>query len=188
MLVILTIPVSMRACFDLKKKVNSLYYDLDTMAKKAELIFHKSYLEFNVRKTIPEIITFNGKTYTMTSIESSAFYGCSNLEKIICRAKTLPSLESDAFAGDILYYTNLYVPLSVVDEYSHTLPWKRFFFVLPIEPSTVVTIGNYFREYGEDNPIFDYTVESVPRCRKRRGYANHYPYTANHHPQQLYDT
>ncbi len=47
---------------------------------------------------IPEIVTYEGKTYSVTSISRSAFYGCSGLTSV-----TIPNsvtyIDGDAFAN-----------------------------------------------------------------------------------------
>ena len=47
---------------------------------------------------IPETVTYNGKTYSVTSIGGYAFYGCSGLTSVII-PNSVTSIGSDAFVG-----------------------------------------------------------------------------------------
>ncbi len=76
-------------------EIDGIYYNLVTKAKEAEVALKPSgYYSGDI--VIPEKVTYNGIVYSVTSIGSSAFYGCSGLTSI-----TIPnsvfSIGEDAF-------------------------------------------------------------------------------------------
>ena len=97
---------------------------------------------------IPETVTYEGTTYTVTGIGHTAFYGCTNvnyvslpktiknieyrafvgctsLENIICYATDPPTLSSEAFTG-LFDKVTFWVPSSAVDTYKARTVWKNF--------------------------------------------------------------
>ena len=97
---------------------------------------------------IPETVTYEGTTYTVTGIGHTAFYGCTNvnyvslpktiknieyrafvgctsLENIICYATDPPTLSSEAFTG-LFDKVTFWVPSSAVDTYKARTGWKNF--------------------------------------------------------------
>ena len=98
---------------------------------------------------IPETVTHDGTTYTVTGIGSTAFYGCTavthvslpktltridsqaftgctSLNSVYCHAMTPPALNSSAF--DATAYSNVlvYVPASVTSAYASADNWSSF--------------------------------------------------------------
>ena len=98
---------------------------------------------------IPETVTHDGTTYTVTGIGSTAFYGCTavthvslpktltridseafagctSLNSVYCHAMTPPALNSTAF--DATAYSNVmvYVPASVTTAYASAENWSSF--------------------------------------------------------------
>ena len=53
-------------------KIGNLYYDLNDQSLMAEVVYHPNY-EYKGDIVIPSYITYNNKTYTVTSISNSAF-------------------------------------------------------------------------------------------------------------------
>ena len=63
--------------------VNNIYYNItSSSASEVEVTYqgstHYSYNEYKGAVTIPSSVTYNGTTYSVTSIGSRAFYGCTN--------------------------------------------------------------------------------------------------------------
>ena len=97
---------------------------------------------------IPETVTYEGTTYTVTGIGHTAFYGCTNvnyvslpktiknieyrafvgctsLENIICYATDPPTLSSEAFTG-LFDKVTFWVPSSALDTYKARTVWENF--------------------------------------------------------------
>jgi hypothetical protein len=66
--------------------INGIFYNLNTGNKTAEVTYrgddHYSYNEYSGSVTIPETITYNSQTYSVTSIGDFAFNECSGLTSV----------------------------------------------------------------------------------------------------------
>lgn len=85
----------------------------------------------------------------VTTIESTAFYGCQNVTKITigkrikkigygafsripeltdvyCQAEKVPETDVNAFASSYIEYAMLHVPEAAVEAYRTVEPWNRF--------------------------------------------------------------
>jgi hypothetical protein len=60
----------------------------------------------------------------VTSIEFSAFLGCSSLKSCYCAAKTPPTLGSNVFSNSGI--TNIYVPTASVSAYKSASGWSDY--------------------------------------------------------------
>ena len=76
-------------------EVNGIYYNLITKAKQAEVTYGDKQYTGSV--TIPESFTYDGVTYSVTSIGECAFYNCSSLTSV-----TIPN--SVTSIGDWAFY------------------------------------------------------------------------------------
>lgn len=61
------------------------------------------------------------------------------------------------FNNSDVQYATLIVPDEAYDAYSTTAPWSEFGTILKMSEASVVTANSYTREYGEQNPTFEYT-------------------------------
>ena len=76
-------------------EINGIYYSLDTDNKTAEVISNPNKYSGDVN--IPESVTYNSKTYKVTSIGDRAFYGCSGLTSIVI-PNTVTCIDDRAFS------------------------------------------------------------------------------------------
>ena len=70
---------------------------------------------------------------SVTSIGDFAFSECPNLIDVTCYAEKVPSTESNTFENSYIEYATLHVPLSAINEYNTTEPWKNFKIIEAIE-------------------------------------------------------
>ena len=81
-------------------QINGIYYDFS--GTKATVTFLSSLSSFNKNAytgaiTIPKSVTYNGKTYSVTSIGEDAFLGCSGLKSVTI-PNSVTSIGSSAFS------------------------------------------------------------------------------------------
>ena len=109
---------------------------------------------------------------SVTQIGGSIFEFCYCLKEIHCESPIPPTTESGIFGGEQLYQVGdewvrtlwpgiLYVPKGSLEAYKNT-PWNIVENILEEESETsddiVVSVNNFNRMYGENNPIFTYVV------------------------------
>ena len=144
-----------------RSEVNGIYYIPRTASRQVSVTStpnnppHEG--KYSGEKIIPETISIDGTTYSVTSIEDEAFansnaltkvsipntvttigeyafMNCSSLSRITCLATTPPSCKSNAFWGGIFYSCPLYVPYySSVSIYRNTDPWRNFYEIVWLE-------------------------------------------------------
>ena len=99
-----------------KVEIDGIWYNLVPKAKQAEVTFkgdsYDSYNdEYSGSITIPATVTQNGVAYSVTSIGSSAFFGCSSLTAITI-SEGVTSIEDYALCG-CSSLTTITIPESV---------------------------------------------------------------------------
>lgn len=103
---------------------------------------------------------------SLTTIGREAMRNCSGLMEIRVVNKEVPELKgSDVFAGITVYTCKLYVPAGTKTKYAQSAQWKAFKnddFDNIIEYGSSVKVRNTIRKYGEENPIFVYSVSGDP--------------------------
>ena len=93
-------------------EVDGIYYNIHTEERSVEVTSSGSYYNsYNGSVVIPESVTYNGVTYSVTSIGNSAFYDCTGLTSI-----TIPN--SVTSIGNSAFYncsglTSITIPNSV---------------------------------------------------------------------------
>ena len=119
-------------------KIDGIWYNLVSKAKQAEVInFYDD--EYSGSITLPATVTYNGVTYSVTSIGSSAFSGCNDLTTI-----TLPegvtSIGSSAFSG-CSSLTDITIPASVtsIGEYAFYNCYRLYAITIP---ESMTSIGS----------------------------------------------
>lgn len=65
-------------------------------------------------------------------VSNRMFFGCINLQTIICRAKKAPVIEKYAFTGVDLQKCTVYVPAESIENYRKNEDWKVFRNIKPI--------------------------------------------------------
>ena len=63
------------------EKIDGIYYNLDTNAKTATVVFHVRYL-YSGEVVIPSSVTHEGVDYSVTRIEGNAFRGSADLTSV----------------------------------------------------------------------------------------------------------
>ena len=76
--------------------IDGIYYNLDTSTRKATVTYGDA--EYKGSVTIPETVTYNGVTYSVTSIGNGAFYYCSGLTSVTI-PNSVTSVGAWAFIG-----------------------------------------------------------------------------------------
>ena len=108
-----------------------LYYNItsDVEPYTVEVTYHSSSYPYNegvaiTTATIPETVTYNGTTYSVTSIGNYAFLECSSLDTLTCLAMTLPALGEDVFYR--CDNPTLFVPCAALSKYQLHEQWGKF--------------------------------------------------------------
>lgn len=92
--------------------------------------------------TIPKTVTYNGKTYSVTSIGDAAFYGCYGLESIVLKTATPPAAGGSLVSDYSLNGGCLYVPCGAVRAYQKAKEWRKFTQKQTFFPHTVSIAAN----------------------------------------------
>ena len=78
--------------------IDDIYYNIDFGTKAATVTESANSYSGNI--VIPETVTYSGVTYTVTSIERSAFYKCTGLTSVTI-PNSVTSIERSAFSDCI---------------------------------------------------------------------------------------
>ena len=82
-------------------EVDGIYYNKNSDGTSVSVTYKGSYYysydnEYSGTVTIPASVTYSGKTYSVTSIGSSAFEDCSGLTSVVI-PNSVTSIDSSAF-------------------------------------------------------------------------------------------
>ena len=137
------------------------------------------YAGYRDQVIIPETVTYNDVTYTVTEIGAHAFeecsemttisipntvteineyafWGCSSLQSVTCFAITTPLMNGSYFFSK---YNNLYVPIVSLEEYKSASVWKNFSNIIGFGQNTF-SIADHTTLYG-DTIVIPVTMENV---------------------------
>ena len=112
--------------------------------------------------TIPETVTYNGTTYSVTSIGKSAFKwcfsltsvtihtsvtsigksafrGCSSIADIYCYATTPPVCDDDNIFSGVNKLCHIHVPAGTITNYQVATGWRYFSKFLEISEETAIS-------------------------------------------------
>ena len=124
---------------------NGIYYKITDKTNNFVAVTHRGnsyddYEEYSGAVTIPSFITYNEKTYKVTSIEDLAFASCSNLTSITI-PNSVTSIGKGAF-GDCSNLKSITIPESVtsIGEYAFYNCSSLNSITIP---NSVTSIGNY---------------------------------------------
>ena len=125
-------------------EINGIYYNfLDDKTNEVEVTFrgssYDSYNEYSGSITIPSTVTYNGTTYSVTTIGDGAFYWCAGLTSVII-GNSVKSIGDNAFAY-CFGLTSVTIPNSVT-----SIGIGAFYYCSGL---TSVTIGNSVTSIGE---------------------------------------
>ena len=112
---------------------------------------------------------------SITDVGAGAFSGCVNLMEVYCLGNEpanlygafargyTQSLATTQFQGVDLDRCVLHVPFVALERYRQAPGWQEFSHIEGVhgddDPPVTVTAVNYSREYGEANPLLEFTIE-----------------------------
>ena len=80
-------------------EVGGIYYNMNSDGTSVSVTYRNSnYKSYSGAVAIPPTVTYNTKTYNVTSIGISAFHGCTGLTSITI-PESVTSIGSSAFSG-----------------------------------------------------------------------------------------
>ena len=95
---------------------------------------------------------FNGCTNLTTLYIGSgvssiglAFKNCTEITDVYCYPESVPNTNPNAFSGSYIEYATLHVPVSSLDDYNITEPWKSF--------NSIVAIDHIKGDANRDNNV-----------------------------------
>ena len=127
-------------------EVGGIYYNItDEANNKVSVTYRGSYDytysdEYSGAVTIPSSVTYNGKTYSVTSIGDNAFWGCTNLTSITI-PNSITSIGSWAFET-CQSLTSITIPNSVTS-IGEAAFWNCSSLASITIPNSVTSIGQY---------------------------------------------
>ena len=97
------------------------------------------------------------------------FHGCSSLKDFYCTSPEFIRVGNQlTFEGASLSNATLHVPASLLEQYKNAYVWKNFGSIIALKEGdpgyeaplddVTLTVNNYTRVYGDDNPTFEFTV------------------------------
>ncbi len=148
----LVLAASMGIVYASDTQVDGIWYDFDSSTKTASVTYSN---EYSGSVIIPETVTYNGITYSVTSIGSYAFYECSSLTSVTI-PNCVTSIGNSAFRGcDSLSKTNYtgdiagWCNIKFANYYANPMCYSRNFYINDQEikdlviPNNVTSIGSY---------------------------------------------
>ena len=140
--ILLTLLMSMMGivAFAYNAKVDGIYYNFSGTEATVTYLYssNSNYSAYSGNVDIPETVTYNGTTYSVTSISEQAFMYCENLSSVTI-PKSVTSIGSSAFFG-CKSLTCITIPNSVTSVGESAFAGCRGLTVVTI-PNSVTSIG-----------------------------------------------
>ena len=95
---------------------------------------------------------------TLTRLEQNAFYSCTGLTELRTYALTPPTVGEGALGGIYADKCQLAVRRNMMPAYQASMGWNIFSTNMR-EFYTIIKPRNATREYGDENPVFGYSIE-----------------------------
>ena len=142
-LLLLLLVASMSVIYASDTQVDGIWYDFDSSTKTASVTYRGSYCfsyegEYSGSVVIPETVTYNGTTYSVTSIGEEAFYYCTSLTSVTI-PNSVTSIGKYAF-DDCTSLTSITIPNSVTSIGDNAFEDCSSFTSVTI-PNSVTSIG-----------------------------------------------
>jgi hypothetical protein len=172
-------------------EIDGIWYNLDPMAKKAEVT--KNPNEYSGNVEIPPSVTYKDINYIVASIGESSFWedsnltsvtipnsvtsigdyafeGCWNLRDIYYWAEDVPYIEDSTFESSLYIAATLHVPAVSVDAYKQTYPWSKFINTVPLtdddpKPTSILSLKTNDNIY----PVDIYSIDGKRKSQPQRG-------------------
>lgn len=144
-------------------EVDGIYYNITSSTNKTVEVTYRGYdcdsysNEYSGAVTIPESVTYNGKTYSVTSIGDDAFYNCSGLTSVTSSmpANKLFPIDSGTFNDVDTDQCTLYVPKGAKETYATMGGWNVFENIVEIDLGYELTVT----DAGYSTLYLDFTAE-----------------------------
>lgn len=124
-------------------EADGIYYSIISKENKTVTVTYRGSNmseysnEYMGSVVIPENVTYNSLTYSVTRIDYAAFAGCTSLNEIICESATPPTAYSFSFFN-VPTTATLYVPIGSRDAYTNATGWNYFTNILEDDTKTSV--------------------------------------------------
>ena len=124
----------------------TIYYNIISSSDLTVAVTYRgtSYSSYTGAVTIPATVTYNGKTYSVTSIGGYAFYNCSGLTSVTI-GNSVTSIGLYAFSG-CSGLSSVILPDNITWLYSNSFPSSTKFYV-NIGTKTLLNLWNYGHSY-----------------------------------------
>ena len=149
-----------------KEQVGAFYYYFDDENSTAQVACCNSVVG---DITIPSLIEYNNKQYSVTSVGTDAFSVCSGLQHLYSFAKSVPKAANAFRTGIAFSFATLHVPAESMYSYNAAEGWNKFINIVALtdndpKPTGITNINNDI-EKGERY----YSLDGKRMAQPQRG-------------------